>query len=96
MVRIYGCSDDLVEIEGSNYAEDEIGCFDGEVLLTFDDGTIARIGYPKHRAGIWYINIEHEGSAAQTLTICNDEDADPYSDVLEIDAEIVSHEIVKL
>ena len=39
MVKIYGCSDDLVEIEGSKYPEDEIGCYDSDVKIWFSDGT---------------------------------------------------------
>lgn len=31
MIKIYGASDDLVEIEGSTYKEDEIGCFNAYV-----------------------------------------------------------------
>lgn len=31
MVKIYGVSDDLVEIEGSDWPEDEIGCYDQAV-----------------------------------------------------------------
>lgn len=27
MVKVYGVSDDLVEIEGSSYWNDEIGCY---------------------------------------------------------------------
>ena len=34
MVKIYGASDDLVEIEGSNYREDEIGCYDCDMEMT--------------------------------------------------------------
>ena len=33
MVKIYGCSDDLVEIEGSRYKENEIDCFDCNVRI---------------------------------------------------------------
>lgn len=35
MIKIYGCSDDLVEIYGSVYKEDEIGCFDHDVRIRF-------------------------------------------------------------
>ena len=51
MIKIYGCSDDLVEIYGSVYKEDEIGCFDHDVRIRFFDGTIIRIGYPKKDLG---------------------------------------------
>ena len=43
MVKVYGCSDDLVEIEGSTCEEDEIGCYDRDVLIYFVDGTVIRV-----------------------------------------------------
>lgn len=58
MIKIYGCSDDLVEICGSVYKEDEIGCFDHDVRIRFFDGTIIRIGYPKKDLGVWWIEVE--------------------------------------
>lgn len=95
MVKIYGASDDLVEIEGSTYPEDEIDCYNANVRFIFSDGTAIRIGYPKPDAAIWGIKVEQQGTAKQTLALCNNEDADPYSDVFEIDAEIVSHEVFR-
>lgn len=95
MVKVYGCSDDLVEIEGSNYREDEIGCYDSDVRLRFEDGTIIRIGYSKPDLGIWYIVVEKQGTAPQKLTECFNEDADIYSDIFEIEAEIRSHRLIK-
>lgn len=93
-VRVYGCSDDLVEIEGSGYKEDEIGCYNCQVRIWFDDGTVIRIGYPKEGMAVWWICIEHDGGAPHCLTFCEDEEADIYSDVFEIEAEIVKHEVI--
>lgn len=95
MIKIYGASDDLVEIEGSTYKEDEIECFNADVRIRFTDGTVIRIGYPKDGLGIWWIEVENQGTAIQKLTICNDEDAQIYSDIFEIDAEIKSHSTIK-
>lgn len=95
MTKIYGCSDDLVEIEGSAYKVDEIDCYDREVRIRFVDGTVIRIGYPKKDLGVWWIEVEKQGTAKQMLTICEDEDAEIYSDVFEIDAEIKSHSVLK-
>lgn len=95
MVRIYGASDDLVEIEGSAYKEDEIGCYNRDVRIWFTDGTVIRIGYCKPGIGVWYIVVEEIGTADNRLLLCNDEDADLYSDVFEIDAEILWHEVVE-
>lgn len=93
MVRVYGMSDDLVEIEGAEYPYDEVGCFDSDVRIWFDDGTIIRVGYGKKDLAIWNIKIEEIGPAAWKLAVCTDEDADIYSDTFEIDAKFVKCEV---
>lgn len=95
MVKVYGASDDLCEIEGSVYKENEISCYGSDVRIRFVDGTVIRMGYPKQDAAIWWAEIEKKGTAAQTLTVCEDEDANPYSDIFEIDAEIKSHSVIR-
>lgn len=95
MVKVYGASDDLVEIENSKYKEDEIGCFDHDVRIRFLDGTVIRVGYSKDGLAIWWIEIEKQGTAEHKLTICDDEDAKIYSDIFEIDSEIESHNVIK-
>jgi hypothetical protein len=94
MVKVYGASDDLVEIENSKYKEDEIGCFDRDVRIRFLDGTVIRVGYPKDGLAIWWVEIEKQGTAEHKLTICDDEDAKIYSDIFEIDSEIESHNVI--
>lgn len=94
VVTIYGYSDDTVEIENSNYNDGSIDCFDKDVRMWFTDGTIIRIGYCKPKLGVWYIVREHVGTADQTLLVCEDEDAEIYSDVFYIDAEIERHEVL--
>ena len=95
MVKVYGASDDLVEIENSKYKEDEIGCYDRDVRIRFLDGTVIRVGYPKDGLAIWWVEIEKQGTAERKLTICEDEDARIYSDIFEIDSEIKSHSVIK-
>ena len=94
MVVIHGASDDLVEIVGSAYVPNEIDCYDKDVKITFADGTVIRIGYPKMDKAIWGITVEKQGSAWQNLTVCNNENDQYYTDVFEIDAEVEKHEIV--
>ena len=95
MVKVYGASDDLVEIENSQYKDDEIGCYDHDVRIRFVDGTVIRVGYPKDGLAIWWIEIEKQGTAEHKLTICDDEDARIYSDIFEIDSEIKSNSVIK-
>lgn len=58
------------------------------VHILFTDGTIIHVEYGKDEKGIWKIEVPHRGNAEQKLTICNDEDAEIYSDIFEIDAAI--------
>lgn len=94
VVTIYGYSDDTVILENSNYNDGDIECFNSDVRIWFTDGTIIRIGYNKPGLGVWYIVREHVGTAEQTLLVCEDEDADLYSDVFCINAEIERHEVL--
>jgi hypothetical protein len=93
-VKVYGASDDLVEIEGSEYKEDEIGCFEHDVRITFADGTVIRVGYPKDGMAVWWIKKEIQGPANQRLIICNDEDADIYSDIFYIESDVIAHWVI--
>ena len=86
--KIYGASDDLVEIDGE--FSDEIDCYEKAekgLSIQCSDGTIGTIKYD----GDWIINIEQEGLLFDKLIKSNDEipheDEDAkgctsYSDVL--------------
>lgn len=92
MVKVYGASDDLCEIEGSKYEQDEIGCYDSTVEIGFTDGTRILVSYPKTpELAIRKIEVLTKGTADSRLTECFDEDAEIYSDIFEIDAEIAWH-----
>jgi len=95
MIRVYGYSDDNLVIEGAPHPNDEISCFDRIVRISFADGTIIEAWYPKKGQPIWAIEVIEKGTARQTLTICEDEDADIYSDVFEIEADFVGYKLFK-
>lgn len=95
MTKIYGYSDDNVVIESGISSFDEIGCFDKDVRIRFTDGTVIRVGYCKPDIAVWWIDIEKLGTATYCFTVCDDEDAEIYSDVFEIDAEVKSHSVIK-
>lgn len=79
-MKVYGVSDDLVELEGD--FSGEVGCYgtDG-VLVVVSDGTILEVKYGKGGAAIWEVKLLAQGSLFQKIEPCMDEDADPYSDI---------------
>ncbi len=84
MTKIYGDSDDLIEFEGDFTGE--VGCYGTDdreqgVLVYVSDGTILEVKYGKGGAGIWEVKLLQRGSLFDTIELCTDEEADPYSDV---------------
>ena len=62
VIRIYGASDDLVEIEDSAGDGDEIDCYDRGVEILVDDphhgGVIVRADYaPKGAGAVWQFGL---------------------------------------
>ena len=93
MIMVYGWSDDLLEINGAPFGADEIDCFDSTVTVKFSDGTKIKARYGKNGKAIWEIKVIEKGTAPQTLTECDDENAKIYSDIFDIEADYVSHEV---
>ena len=94
MVQVYGASNCFVEITGSKH-EEWVECFELDVRIHFTDGTIIRIGYLRCRIGVWWIEIERQGDAPQSLSSCYDEELEVYSDVFSIDAEIKCYYVIR-
>ena len=105
MVRVYGYSDDLIELEGSKYNKcGELDMRNTACRIWFDDGTVIRVGYGKYfkqpdgtkkHFSIWYIVVETKGDATQALHQCNKEYNGCYYDVFVIDAQPIKHKFVK-
>jgi hypothetical protein len=89
--KVYGCSDDLIELEGDVTGEvgyitpddAEEGDMGGGAgcLLVFDDGTMLAVKYGKAGEGIWAITTVRKGKLFVKVDVCDDSEADPYSDV---------------
>ena len=82
--KIYGESDDLIEARGD--VRGEVGCYGTDdrehgVLLMFSDGTLLEVKYGKADMGIWGVTLIKAGELFEKIDQCNDEDADPYSDI---------------
>lgn len=84
-LKVYGASDDLIEIEGDFREEDGCyACLDDEHdphYLIFSDGTILTIIYGKDIGGIWEIKLISKGSLFDRIDVCLDDEADIYSDI---------------
>ena len=95
--KIYGYSDDVVVIETLNQHSgqmspfDEIPCYSHqEAIFSFDDGTEICVSYGKDSLAVWKIVVQKPGSADFCISECEDEEAELYSDVFEINANLVS------
>ena len=84
-VRVYGSSDDLVEVEGDLSEE-----FDGDkVNLIFGDGTQLLVWYGND--GCWHITRAKEGTATYTKVFtATDSNSDSYSDRVELEGDLIS------
>lgn len=80
--RIYGASDNLVEVEGDVCGEVSDFSEEDGVVIVVDDGTIARVRYSIRIPGVWSIDVLRKGTLFDRLDICTDEDEVPYSDQL--------------
>lgn len=85
-VKIYGASDDLIEVEGDITEEfnppygDDNPCY-----LAFGDGTMLSVQYDKD--GMWRINRLNEGTAAYSKIEATDPDKN-YSDVVTLEGDL--------
>lgn len=94
MLKVYGTSDDLIELEGC--LNEEIPCYDGNVILEFSDGTVLKIEYGKPEGAIWKITPMSVGHNFIELTECLDDEENPYSDVAVLDFDISNLEDIKI
>lgn len=81
MIKVYGASDDLVEIEGD--IKEEFGAFNCKGYLMFSNGVLLTIEYGD--MGIWRIECLVDPNNFVEIEKCplNDED-DSYSDIANI------------
>jgi len=84
--KVYGQSDDLIEVEGDVTGEVGYICSRDEdqdpgCLLVFNDGTMLAVKYGKPQGGIWAVTVVQQGPLFDRVEICTDDEAKPYSDV---------------
>lgn len=83
--RVYGASDDLIEFAGDFRGEVAAsGTEEGDaagVLVLLSDGTVLAVKYGKLGEGIWQVAALKKGQLFDRIDLCDDAEADPYSDV---------------
>lgn len=80
-LKIYGASDDLVEIEGD--MEDEIPCYEQDVEILVNDGTRLRAHYGT--GGMWRLSVVQTGTETTvTHTPASDPDTN-YTDMVTLE-----------
>lgn len=83
-VKVYGSSDDLIEVEGD--IRGEFNYKDGKIaFLAFSNGTVLSINYDPE--GMWRINLRVAGDSSFRKTEASDPD-DDYSDYAFLDGDI--------
>jgi hypothetical protein len=81
MIRIYGASDDLVEVEGD--ISEEFSFYGESSYLAVSDGTVLRVDYD--RDGIWRFTRVSRGKSRLVHTIQTIDDPERgYSDVIHL------------
>jgi len=85
MIKIYGASDDLIEVEGDISEEFNPGDDDASILA-LSDGTVLRVRYDGD--GCWRVERMVTGSAAYTHESAEGPDTDRYSDVATLEGDI--------
>ena len=84
LTTVYGCSDDLIELDGAIY--EEYSAYDCVSRLTFDNGAALTVTYDDQ--GIW--RIETNGHPSASILRCEDRegftdrDGPIYSDLATI------------
>ncbi|HEX2868667.1 MAG TPA: hypothetical protein VHO03_16625 [Ignavibacteriales bacterium] len=84
MIKVYGSSDDLVEIEG-DIVEEFSHYGDESCLLAFDNGVILECRYEDD--GIWRFRVKSQGNTTVNV-IPPDLTKDEYSETVVIDAPV--------
>ena len=95
MIKVYGASDDLIEIEGD--INEEFDVYNQDSLLTFDDGTVLSVKY--NNDGVWKIERTKEGTATYCklyeVDAGSENRGEGYTDIVTLVGRITSVGIKK-
>lgn len=88
MLRVYGASDDLIEVEGD--ISEEFSATDDINYVACSDGTVLKLYYD----GDWYVKVVQDGTSPVKVRQAEGDEPD-YSQVAEVNGDInwVAHAI---
>ncbi len=92
-IKIYGASDDLVEVEGQVPGCNEYGAYDSPRYVELSSGDVFKVEYTD--AGVWAVNIHKEGvlsrppKGTKGVSITKEShgtgsDPEPYTDTVTV------------
>jgi hypothetical protein len=82
--KVYGASDDLIEVDGDLRGEcSAYGTDDNTrgALVIFDDGTILEVKYCGRISGVWEIKALQRGTLFEKIEQQDNDEAEIYSDI---------------
>jgi hypothetical protein len=83
-VKLYGASDDNVEVEGNVPGCDEYGSYDNPKWIEFSTGDVFKVEYTD--AGVW--KVEHITQSGKVVTVKRPhgegEDPEPYTETMTV------------
>lgn len=83
-LKIYGQSDDLIEVEGD--LEEEFNHYgtskEDPIYLQCSDGTEITAYYGNKFGGVWDLTVTKKGKLFNSIEKCSDEEAEIYSDIV--------------
>lgn len=82
-LKIYGHSDDLIEVEGDIQDEYDVGSA-GKGYVAISDGTLILCIY---EGGMWLLRLITSGGSRITMAANQGPDSDQYSDVMTIESD---------
>ena len=85
-VRIFGRSDDLIEVDG-NFQDEFNSPYGVWWYLHFDEGTVVKCGYDLVDGEGWHIEIAKIGVAHSEMLDPEMQDGEHYTDVLELSCD---------
>jgi hypothetical protein len=90
-IKIYGASDDLIEVEGDVPGCNEFNSFDAPLFIELGTADVFKVEYTAQ--GVWVITHQEKGALRQLGSVLHEphgdgEDPEPHTDIVTISGPI--------